>query len=421
MLASCGSANAPELERADAAVDAAPDTSLDASSELDADFVDADGSDLEPNDSCDTPGCLRSATFVGDFTQDDLEPFLEAGVRINNGYSVWTLSYATEHDESLATVTIPFRARAPFNGYHIVGNNHGTTGIGEECGLTGTIYGTGLAGLFGARGMVGVAPDYPGLGTTGDHPYLVAESEGRAVLDSLRAAEQLSRWLDVPLSGHFATTGLSQGGHATIAAAMEHETYAPELDIRAFSAAAPASAWIEHWRPGASFDGEHLVYHALLFGAWTQHYAYDGPSLWAPDFDVAALSNACIFNIRDNEVLGRVVPVVRSELFNAEFLSAYSSGNWGEYGTFAEHFAANRIVPFRQTAPLRIYQGDDDETVLEADTAQMVEALRGGGVAVEYEVVEGGTHLNVAFGFVATDELRTEESITWLRSMLDAP
>lgn len=418
LILACGSAGAPE---ADAAPDVAFDTLVDPKRDAGIDAIDAsDPSEFEPDATCEARGCLRSATFIGDFTQGDLQPFLEAGVRIDNGYSVWTLSYATEHAESLATVTIPFRARAPLGGYHVVSNNHGTTGIGEDCGFTNTVYGTGLAGLFGARGMVGVAPDYPGLGTTGDHPYLVAEIEGRAVLDSLRAAQQLSRWLEVPLSGRFATTGLSQGGHATLAAAMEHEAYAPELDIRAFAAAAPASAWLEHWHPGATFDGEHLVYHALLFRAWTQHYSYEAPSPWAADFDVTALSRACIFSIRDNEVLRQVVPQVRSELFNADFLAAYSTGDWGEYAELGEYFAANRVRVFPQRAPLRIYQGDADETVLEADTAQMVAALRDGGMDVEYEVVEGGTHLNVAFGFVATNELRTEASIAWLRSLLDA-
>ena len=428
LLFACGSA--PGLDAAaldasleDAGVDDVRDTAVDVRDTA----VDADVADFAPDVACTARGCLRSATFVGDFTQDDLQPLLEVGVRIDNGYSVWTLSFETEHAESLATVTIPFRARAPLGGYHIAANNHGTTGIGGACGLTNTIYGTGLAGLFGARGMVGVALDYPGLGAVNaddgdpEHPYLVAEVEGRAVLDSLRAAQQLSRWLEVPLSGHFAVTGLSQGGHATLAAAMEHGTYAPELDIRAFAATAPASAWVEHWRPGADFDGEHLIYHALLFEAWTRHYGYEGPGLWAAGFDSARLSRACIFNIRDNEVLRRVVPEVRSELFSAEFLAAYSTGEWGEYAALETYFAANRIVPFVQRAPLRIYQGDADETVLEADTAEMVGALREGGVDVEYEVVEGGTHLNVAFGFVATNELRTEASIAWLRAMLDAP
>ena len=46
----------------------------------------------------------------------------------------------------------------------------------------------GLADML-ARGYVVVATDYPGLGVPGQiHPYLIGVSEGRAVLDSVRAA-----------------------------------------------------------------------------------------------------------------------------------------------------------------------------------------------------------------------------------------
>jgi len=38
---------------------------------------------------------------------------------------------------------------------------------------------------------------------------------------------------------------------------------------------------------------------------------------------------------------------------------------------------------------------------------------------VDYEVVPGGTHFDVAFGFVASKELRTTESIAWIRAQLD--
>ena len=38
------------------------------------------------------------------------------------------------------------------------------------------------------RGSVVAATDYPGLGTPGTHPYLVGDSEARAVIDFVRAA-----------------------------------------------------------------------------------------------------------------------------------------------------------------------------------------------------------------------------------------
>src|SRR6476646_670978 len=58
------------------------------------------------------------------------------------------------------------------------------------------------------QGYIVVATDYPGLGTAGIHPYLIGESEARAVVDSVRAAR------DMPNSGatnRFAVWGHSQG------------------------------------------------------------------------------------------------------------------------------------------------------------------------------------------------------------------
>jgi Secretory lipase len=72
---------------------------------------------------------------------------------------------------------------------------HGTTGIRPPCAPSlepdsgiGRI--PELQRLIEA-GTVIVATDYPGLGTPGTHPYLIGASEGRAVLDALRAAHAI--------------------------------------------------------------------------------------------------------------------------------------------------------------------------------------------------------------------------------------
>jgi len=82
------------------------------------------------------------------------------------------------------------------------------------------------------------ATGYPGLGTPCSHPYLVGESEGRAVLDSIRAAHALPGsgiGIKASLWGH------SQGGQAVLFAAKLAKTYAPEFNIVGVVAAAPAT------------------------------------------------------------------------------------------------------------------------------------------------------------------------------------
>jgi hypothetical protein len=73
---------------------------------------------------------------------------------------------------------------APAGGRNVIAWAHPTSGVIESCApslmpdLAGTVW--GLSDML-ARGYVVVATDYPGLGTPGIHPYLIGESEGRAV------------------------------------------------------------------------------------------------------------------------------------------------------------------------------------------------------------------------------------------------
>jgi pimeloyl-ACP methyl ester carboxylesterase len=112
----------------------------------------------------------------------------------------------------------------------------GTQGLGDTCAPSRLSDGSGLeyenvfiAGLL-SKGYAMVVTDYQGLGTPGLHTFMSRGVQGRAVLDSVRAA------IAVPGSGITATTpvaimGYSQGGGAAAAAAELAPTYAPELKL----------------------------------------------------------------------------------------------------------------------------------------------------------------------------------------------
>jgi hypothetical protein len=379
-----------------------------------------------PDPACAAPGCLRTARKLGDFTKATIEASVDPRVTVDNGYTVWSIEYLTGDRTSLATIAVPFELAAPPRGFPIVANNHGTTGLDDPCALTGTVYGAGLAGLFGARGMIGVAPDYPGIGTPGVHPYLVSDVEGRASLDALRAARSLARWQGIRTSERFGVAGLSQGGHATIAAAALHAQYAPELDIRGFAAAAPASLFEEQWHAGLAADGPQVVWHTMLVYAWMNHYGYVGPSPWAAGIEPTvrtAMTSRCVLPINGAGSISAVLGGSRDKIFAPAFTLAYQSGQWGAYAPFAAWFGLNRVRPYTQapTAQVKIYQGDADTTVLESGTRAVVDALRAGGVMVDYEVVPSGTHTDVAFGLVSVWERRTQESIAWMRARVESP
>ena len=389
-----------------------------------AESVDAAGIEQTPvvDPGCAENGCLLDAILVGAVGYADLRAFLPPTIEIDNGYRVWRIHYVTDGREARASVTIPIDVEPPEGGVPIAINNPGTVGIADHCAMGSSEYGTALAGYFGARGFAAAAVDYPGLGTPGMHPYLVAEVEGRASLDCARALKNLLLIEGIETSGQVVAAGTSQGGHASIAMAAEHALYAPDVDLRAVAAGAPASLFLEHWSSGVRFDGAHLVAHALLVWTYAAFYGHAGGGLFhaeiAPNIG-QLLEEHCFF--LGSPTLADVIPHDAADLFDPDFLSAFRRGDLSAYPALEEGFSRNRLSGYVQTAPLRIYQGVDDEAVLMAGTQALVAALRADGVELSYEEIAGAGHADLAFGFLGVPQVQTAEVMAWMRSHLSAP
>jgi pimeloyl-ACP methyl ester carboxylesterase len=159
----------------------------------------------------------------------------------------WTILYRSTSLRGKAIgvsgfVMLP-KGKPPKRGWPVVSWAHGTSGIADSCAPSRDPSGpyTGyLAQQFRAWLKAGYAianTDYEGLGTPGVHPYLVGRSEGRGVVDIVRA----SRRLDGRLARRYVIAGHSQGGHAALFAAALAPKWAPELRLRGVAAYAPAS------------------------------------------------------------------------------------------------------------------------------------------------------------------------------------
>ncbi|MEV0774536.1 alpha/beta fold hydrolase [Streptomyces sp. NPDC050428] len=141
------------------------------------------------------------------------------------------------------TGTVLNPATSPYGQRPIVAFAPGTQGLADKCAPSrqladGTEYEALPIKKLLDQGYAVVVTDYQGLGTPGIHTYMTREAQGRAVLDSVRAAQRLNT-VDLPDAGPVALYGYSQGGGATASAAELAPTYAPELKIKGAVVGAP--------------------------------------------------------------------------------------------------------------------------------------------------------------------------------------
>lgn len=154
-------------------------------------------------------------------------------------------------------------APPPDGGWPVVSWAHGTVGSADKCAPSmdsdelGEPADDGLGLLrkinkaphtllnaFLRAGWAVAMTDYEGLGTYGNHPYLLGESEGRGVLDIVAAVPALSAaTVGQPIADRYAIVGHSQGGQAALFAACLAGTpdYARSGHLVGVAALAPAS------------------------------------------------------------------------------------------------------------------------------------------------------------------------------------
>ncbi|GAA0245927.1 lipase family protein [Cryptosporangium japonicum] len=120
----------------------------------------------------------------------------------------------------------------------IVSVASGTRGIGDGCAPSKFQPDYEKPLLIDAmlrRGWAVAITDYEGLGTPGTHPYVVGRSEGRGVIDAVRASTRLPA-SGLTGGGPVAFSGYSQGGGGAAWAGELAPGYAPELNVVAIAA-----------------------------------------------------------------------------------------------------------------------------------------------------------------------------------------
>ena len=192
-----------------------------------------------------------------------------------DGARGWKVLYVStdERDQPIAVSGLVIVPTEPAPGPHpVLAWAHGTTGIARPCAPSVTDDPLeGIPDMTGPleRGWVITLTDYPGLGTPSPHPYLVGQSEGRAVLDSVRAAHNLDTGLD--LDDRYAIWGHSQGGHAALFAGQIAGAYLADYPLVGVAALSPATRLQENLAAvEGTTPGNVLTIYAAE--AWTEYY-----------------------------------------------------------------------------------------------------------------------------------------------------
>jgi pimeloyl-ACP methyl ester carboxylesterase len=296
-------------------------------------------------------------------------------------------------------VVVPPEAPPP-GGRPVIAWAHPTSGVETRCapsqarGFFGSVQ--GLETMLRA-GYVVVATDYPGLGMPGPHPYLVGTSEGRSVLDSVRAAQALPQ---AHAGRRFAVWGHSQGGQAALFTGLLAKSYAPDLALMGVAAAAPATELSALLADDiATSGGRNLT--AMTLWSWQRVYGAPTDAVVVPQARPAmdALAGGCIESVFD--IVARLRPTealakafLRSETF-------YRQPPW------AALLARNTPGVMPGGVPLFLAQGTADDLVRSQVTQDYADRNCRAGRAVRMLWLPGVGHL-----FAARDG--ADAAISWI-------
>ncbi len=325
------------------------------------------------------------------------------------GIKAWRVLYhSTTLDGQDIAVSAAFFAPdkpAPANGFPILAQAHGTTGIARGCAPTIQPFKVGLTGVsfydehvepFLDAGYAVTLPDYQGMGAPGTLSYLIGELEGKNTLDSIRALKNFS---EIKTSLQIFVWGHSQGGQAAAFTSQLAASYAPEIPLTGVVTLAPAvelKALVEH----AFDDPKRAVTTGLMLmvvEAWTQAY---------PELQDAPLlkPNANVSSVLEDCVLGAILSTFKSptDYFTA---SPLTSPAW------TARIAENTPDPKLLRVPMFIGQGAKDQVVYPPTVQAFAKSVCENGTPVFFKFYENAGHIDLP-------KYATADTLSWMQELL---
>ncbi|WP_078322491.1 lipase family protein [Mycobacteroides chelonae] len=312
-------------------------------------------------------------------------------------------------------VLIPDAPR-PLTARPLLGFAPGTQGLARSATVSrllelGLEYEAPFLAAAVRRGWVVAVTDYPGLGTPGVHPYVVGKTNGRALLDIMRAARQLPQ-ADLEAQGPAGIYGYSEGGNTAGWAAQLQPSYAPDMPLRA---AAVGAAPVDFPELATELDGGLFAFLLL----------YSGIGL-----------DSSYSELRLHDYLnrgGRLVTAVlrRTHIVAAIVLGLLLPKNRQRYLAGADPFVEpawvtqlhdNSLGHLAPAAPVLVGTGRQDQVIPYRQAELLVQRWSALGVDVREHPIRFGEHLTAApqfakagFAFLSDHFGRAEASAPTVR------
>jgi pimeloyl-ACP methyl ester carboxylesterase len=222
-----------------------------------------------------------------------------------------------------------------------------------------------LYAALSSAGFIGVIPDYIGFGESNNilHPYYVEEATAAAVLDNIRAAQEMAITHGINFNHKLFLAGYSQGGYATIAAHKAIEA-SPLEDINLIASFPAAGGYDikgmqEYFFDQTTYNQPHYIAYVAMsyksYYGWPdvltdffqEPYASKIPGLFDGTKGASAINSQLTTSIPD-----LIQPDVRANIdANAK------------YGYLINAFHDNSLLDWTPTIPMHMYHGDEDATV----------------------------------------------------------
>jgi pimeloyl-ACP methyl ester carboxylesterase len=321
----------------------------------------------------------------------------------------WRILYTTTRAngaQGVASAIVMTSGERPDAPRPVVAWAHGTTGIAPGCApsvLADPFQNVPAVGELIREKWIYVATDYPGLGTSGGHAYLVGEDAARAVLDAVRAARRIN---GLSAAAQTVVWGHSQGGHSALWTGIRAPSYAPDVGVAGIAALAPASDL-----PTLFVENQSSTFGKIVSAYLSTAYAKAFPTIDMPSY-VSPGTQLLVDDIATRCVAGASSLFSVAETFvlppGGIFMRSPADGPLGD--ALRANTPRDRIE-----APVLIAQGEADDLVFPDIQAAYVIAQCTGGQPLDYRTYKDEDHVSL----VAPDSPLTPDLVAWTRDRFE--